>query len=58
MKTLDKIRVLVGLVLSDRRILKRLIITILIITTLTTGYTVLAADDEPVKDPDPSTCPL
>jgi len=58
MKVLDKIRVLVGLVLSDRRILKRLIITILIITTLTTGYTVLAADEDEGGDPNPDIYPI
>ena len=58
MKTLDKIRVLVGLVLSDRRILKRLIITTLIITTLTTGYTVLAADEDEGGDPIPDIYPI
>ena len=58
MKTIDKVRTILWMVLSNRRLLRRLLIIAIILTTAITGYTVLAYDEdegggEPIPDPDP-----
>ena len=58
MKTIDKVRTILWMVLSNRRLLRRLLVIALILTATLTGYTVLAYDEdeggrEPVPDPDP-----
>ena len=57
MKTIDKVRTILWIVLSNRKLLRRLLIIALIVTTTLTGYTVLAYGDdddrEPIPDPDP-----
>jgi len=60
MRTIDKVRTILWIVLSNRRLLRRLLIIALILTAAITGYTVLAYGDdeddggrEPIPDPDP-----
>jgi|GEM_PF-1087435 len=58
MKTIDKVRTILWMVLSNRRLLRRLLIIALILTATLTGYTVLAYDEdegggEPIPDPYP-----
>jgi len=57
MKTIDKVRTILWIVLSNRRLLRRLLVIALMLTAAITGYTVLAYGDdddrEPIPDPDP-----
>ena len=59
MRTIDKVRTVLWIVLSNRRLLRRLLIIALILTAAITGYTVLAyGDDDDDREPDPSPYPL
>ena len=59
MKTIDKVRTILWIVLSNRRLLRRLLVIALILTAAITGYTVLAyGDDDDDREPDPSPYPL
>jgi len=59
MKTIDKVRTILWIVLSNKKLLRRLLIIALIVTAAITGYTVLAyGDDEDDREPDPSPYPL
>jgi len=58
MKTIDKVRTILWIVLSNRRLLRRLLVIALILTAAITGYTILAYGDddddrEPIPDPSP-----
>ena len=58
MKTIDKVRTILWIVLSNRKLLRRLLIIALIVTATLTGYTVLAyGDDDDDREPDPSPYP-
>jgi len=58
MRTIDKVRTVLWIVLSNRRLLRRLLVLMLIATTAITGYTVLAYDDDDGREPIPDTSPL
>ena len=59
MKTIDKVRTVLWIVLSNRRLLRRLLVIALILTAALTGYTVLAyGDDDDDREPDPSPYPF
>ena len=59
MRTIDKVRTILWIVLSNRRLLRRLLIIALIVTAAITGYTVLAYDeDEGGREPDPDPAPF
>ena len=58
MRTIDKVRTILWIVLSNKKLLRRLLVIALILTATLTGYTVLAYDDddddrEPIPDPYP-----
>ena len=58
MRTIDKVRTVLWIVLSNKKLLRRLLVIALIVTATITGYTVLAYDDdddgrEPIPDPYP-----
>jgi len=60
MRTIDKVRTILWIVLSNKKLLRRLLIIALILTATITGYTVLAYSDdedegggEPIPDPAP-----
>jgi len=58
MRTIDKVRTILWIVLSNRRLLRRLLVIALILTAAITGYTVLAyGDDDDDREPDPSPAP-
>jgi len=60
MKTIDKVRTILWIVLSNKKILRRLLVIALILTAAITGYTVLAYgdDDDDDREPIPSPSPL
>ena len=59
MRTIDKVRTILWIVLSNKKLLRRLLIIALILTATLTGYTVLAYDeDEGGGEPDPSPYPF
>ena len=59
MKTIDKVRTILWIVLSNKKLLRRLLVIALILTAAITGYTVLAyGDDDDDREPDPSPYPL
>ena len=59
MKTIDKVRTILWIVLSNKKLLRRLLVIALILTAAITGYTVLAYDDDDDdREPDPSPYPL
>ena len=59
MKTIDKVRTILWIVLSNKKLLRRLLIIALIVTAAITGYTVLAyGDDDDDREPDPDPYPL
>jgi len=59
MKTIDKVRTILWIVLSNKKLLRRLLIIALILTATLTGYTVLAYDDDDDgREPIPSPSPL
>jgi len=59
MKTIDKVRTILWIVLSNKKLLRRLLVIALIVTATLTGYTVLAyGDDDDDREPDPSPYPL
>ena len=59
MKTIDKVRTILWIVLSNKKLLRRLLIIALILTATLTGYTVLADDeDEGGGEPIPSPYPF
>jgi len=59
MRTIDKVRTILWIVLSNKKLLRRLLIIALILTAAITGYTVLAYDeDEGGREPDPDPAPL
>ena len=60
MKTIDKVRTILWIVLSNKKLLRRLLIIALILTAAITGYTVLAYgddEDEGGGEPDPDPYP-
>ena len=58
MKTIDKVRTVLWIVLSNKKLLRRLLVIALILTAALTGYTVLAYDeDEGGREPDPDPAP-
>ena len=60
MRTIDKVRTVLWIVLSNKKLLRRLLMIALILTATLTGYTVLAYgdDDDDGREPDPSPYPL
>ena len=59
MRTIDKVRTILWIVLSNRRLLRRLLVIALILTAAITGYTVLAyGDDDDDREPIPSPSPF
>ena len=58
MKTIDKVRTILWIVLSNKKLLRRLLVIALILTAALTGYTVLAyGDDDDDREPDPDPYP-
>jgi len=59
MRTIDKVRTILWIVLSNKKLLRRLLIIAIIVTATLTGYTVLAyGDDDDDREPDPSPYPF
>ena len=59
MRTIDKVRTVLWIVLSNKKLLRRLLVVALILTATLTGYTVLAyGDDDDDREPIPDPYPL